>query len=92
MLYGIHAVKKVGHLNIKTKMFDFEAHFLTGGLARVFVSQPITTRASKLNIFVFKLRLTIIKVAKIFHGEYGSTISITTRKQHDTGNLFYIYL
>ena len=32
----ILAAKKVGHLNIKTKIFDFEVRVLIGGLARVF--------------------------------------------------------
>ena len=49
----ILAVRKAGYLNIKTKMFDFEAHI--GCLARVFASQPIRTRASKSKIFVFML-------------------------------------
>ena len=37
----ILAVKKVGHLNIKTKMFYFEAHVLSVWLSRVLASQPI---------------------------------------------------
>ena len=53
---SILAVRKVGHLNTKTKMFDFEAHILIGWLANTLTSQPIKTRASKSNIFVFMLR------------------------------------
>ena len=34
----ILAVRKVSHLNIKTKMFDFEESPLIGWLARVFAS------------------------------------------------------
>ena len=49
----ILAVKKVGHLNIKTKMFDFEARVLIGWLVNILTSQPIRTRTSKSNIFVF---------------------------------------
>ena len=52
----ILAVKKVDQLNIKTKIFGFEAHVLIGWVARVFASQPIRTRASKLSIFIFMLR------------------------------------
>ena len=48
--------RKVGYLNIKTKMFDFEASALIGWLARVFANQPIRKRASKSDIFVFMLR------------------------------------
>ena len=42
---SILAVRKVGHLNRKTKMFGFEAHILIGWLARVFANKPIRTRA-----------------------------------------------
>ena len=52
----ILAVRKVGHLNIKSKMFNTEARALIGWLARVFTSQPIRTHASKLTIFIFMLR------------------------------------
>ena len=61
---NILAVRKVGHLNIKTKMFDFETRILIGWLARVF-SQPIRTRASKSNIFVFMLRWPTFVTASI---------------------------
>ena len=37
-------------------MFDFEARVPIGWLANTLASQPIRTRASKLNIFVFVLR------------------------------------
>ena len=47
------AVRKVGQLNIEIKMFDFEASILIGCLTRVFAGQPIRTRTSKLNKFVF---------------------------------------
>ena len=56
VLLIILAVRKLGHLNIKTKMFDFEARVLIDRLARVFASQPIRMRASKSNIFVSMLR------------------------------------
>ena len=46
------AVRKVDHLNIITKIVDFEARILIGWIVRVFVSQPIRTRASKFNISV----------------------------------------
>ena len=55
MVY-ILAVRKVGHLNIKSKMFVFEARVLIGWLVRVFASQLIRTRTSMSNIFVFILR------------------------------------
>ena len=44
------------HLNIKPKMFDFEARVLIDWIARVFTIQSIRTRASKSNIFGFMLR------------------------------------
>ena len=59
------AVRKVGHLNIKTKMFDFEARVLIGCLANTLASQPIRTRASMSNIFVFMLRWPIFLTANI---------------------------
>ena len=34
-MFTILAVRKVGHLKIKTKMFDFEARVLIGRLARL---------------------------------------------------------
>ena len=40
-IYTILAVKKAGHLNVKTKMAIEYSH-------RVFASQPIRTRVSKL--------------------------------------------
>ena len=42
-IYNILAVRKVVHLNINTKMFDFGVRVLIGRLARVFASQPIKT-------------------------------------------------
>ena len=65
----ILAVRKVhlniGHLNIKTKIFDFEVRVLIGWLARVFASQPIRMRASKLDIFVLLLRWPTFLTASI---------------------------
>ena len=49
---NIIAVRKVGHLNIKTKIFDFDERVLIGWQARLFDNKPIRTRASKSNIFV----------------------------------------
>ena len=46
----------IDNLNIKTKIY---ASLLAGSLT-VFASQPIRTRSSKSNIFVFMLRLPII--------------------------------
>ena len=46
-----------GHLNIKTKMFDFEARVLIGWLANALASQQIRTRASRSNMFQFVLIL-----------------------------------
>ena len=63
--WTILAVRKVGHLNIKTIMFNFEAHILICWLERVFASQPIRTRASKSNIFVFMLRWPTFLTASI---------------------------
>ena len=60
----ILAVRKTGHLNIKTKMFDFEARVLIGSL-RVFASQPMRTRASKSNNFVFMSRWPAFLTASI---------------------------
>ena len=62
---NILAVRKVGHLNIRTKMFDFEARVLIGWLAGVFASQPIRTCGSKSNIFVFVLRWLTFLTASI---------------------------
>ena len=47
-------------------MFEFEARVLIGGLARVFDSQPIRTRTSKSNIFIFMLRWPTIPTASIY--------------------------
>ena len=58
-------VRKIGQLNIKTKMLDFEARVLIGWLARVFASQPINTRASRSNICDFMLRWPIFLTASI---------------------------
>ena len=46
-------------------MFDFKARVIIGWLARVFVSQPIRTHASKLNIFVFMIRWPTFLAASI---------------------------
>ena len=47
LIRNILAVTKVGHLNIKTKIFNFEASALIGWLVNILVSQPIRTRASE---------------------------------------------
>ena len=60
----ILTARKVGHLNMKTNMFEFEARI--GWLARVFVSQPIRKRTSKSNIFAFMLRWPTFLTASIF--------------------------
>ena len=60
------AVRHAGHLNIKTKMFHFKARVLIGWLANILASQPIKTRASKLNVFVFMLRLPASLTASIY--------------------------
>ena len=65
--YTILAVRKVGHLNIKTIMFYFEARVLIGWLANNFASQPMRTRASKLNICVFMLRWPTFRTASIYN-------------------------
>ena len=52
----ILAVRNAGHLNIKTKVFDFKARVLIGWLTNTLVIQPFRTRTSKTNIFVFMLR------------------------------------
>ena len=62
---NILAVRKKGNLNIKTKMFDFEVRVLIGWLANTLDSQPIRTRTSKSNIFVFMLRWPIFLTASI---------------------------
>ena len=46
-------------------MFDFEARVLIGWLANNLASQPMRTRASKLNIFVFMLRWPTFRTASI---------------------------
>ena len=73
----ILAVRKVGHLNIKTKLFDFEARVLIGWLANILASQPIRTRASKSNIFVFMLRWPTFLTASI-------GISVSVEKERDS--------
>ena len=60
----ILAVRKVGHHNIKAKIFDFEARVLIGWLARVSASQSIRRRASKSNNFFY------VKVAYFSYGQY----------------------
>ena len=62
---SILTVRKVGHLNIKTKMFDFEARILIGWLADILASEPIRTRASMSNMLVFMLRSPIFLTASI---------------------------
>ena len=42
----ILTIRKIGHLNIKTKIFDFEARVLIGWLANTLASQPIRTSVS----------------------------------------------
>ena len=59
------AVRKIGHLNIKSKMFDFEARVLIGLLANTVTCQPIRTRASKSNDFVLVLRWPTFLAASI---------------------------
>ena len=59
------AVRKIGHLNIKTNMFNFEARVMIGCLANTLDSQPIRMRASMSNIFVFMLRRPIFLTASI---------------------------
>ena len=61
----ILTVRKVGHLNIKTKMFDFVACVMIGWLANTLASQQIKTRASKTNRFVFMLRWPTFLTASI---------------------------
>ena len=65
--YTILAVRKAGHFDIKTKIFDFEMRGLIGwrSQTRVFASQPIRTCASKSNIFVFMLRWPAFLTASI---------------------------
>ena len=49
-------------------MFDFEVSVLIGWLANNLANQPIRTRASKSNIFVFMLRwpnLLTTSIAKV---------------------------
>ena len=41
----ILAVRKVGHLDIKTRMLNFEVRVLIGWLTNTFASQPIRRRA-----------------------------------------------
>ena len=67
---SILAVRKVGHLTMKTNMFDFEARVLVGWLAGILASQPIKTRASKSDIFVFMLRWTTFLTADISISTY----------------------
>ena len=64
ILVTILAVRKVGHLNIKTKMFDFEARVLIGWLANILARQPIRTHASTSKIF-FMLRWPTFLTASI---------------------------
>ena len=51
-------------------MFDFETRVLIGWLVRIFTSQPIRTRASKSNIFVFMLRWPTFFTASIITARY----------------------
>ena len=50
---SILAARKVGHLNIKTKMFDFEAHILIGWLANTLTSHSQSKRALQSQTFLF---------------------------------------
>ena len=65
ILYTILAVRKVGHLNIKINVFDFEACVLISWLENTLANEPIRTRASMSNIFVFMLRWPIFLTASI---------------------------
>ena len=75
---NILAVRKVGHLNIKTKLFDFEARVMIGWPARVFASQPIKTRALKSNLFAFMLRWTTFLTASIIRYVHCSVYLLAT--------------
>ena len=65
----ILVVRKVGHLDIKTKMSDFQASVLIGWLTNTLASQPTRTRTcgsiSESNIFVFILRWPTFLTASI---------------------------
>ena len=63
IIYPILAVRKVGHLNIKINVFDFEARVLIGWLENTLVNEPTRTRASMSNIFM--LRWPIFLTASI---------------------------
>ena len=63
-LLSILAVRKVDHLNIKTKMSNFEARVLIGWVANTVASQPIRTRASKSNIFVFMYIILLLALTR----------------------------
>ena len=52
--------KMIGNPNIATKMFDFKEGALIGWLANAVREPAEKTRTSKLNIYVFILRLSII--------------------------------
>ena len=58
-------VMKAGHINIKTKTFDFEARDLICWLVNALAIQPIRMRASKSNIYVFRLRWSAFLTASI---------------------------
>ena len=72
--YKQFAVKKAGHLTMKTKNFDFEARFLIGWLAntlRVFANQNAVI---KVKHFCFHA-----KMAYLSYCEYSSTVFLTYR-------------
>ena len=51
-LISMLAVRKAGHLNIKTKIFDFVTRVLIGWLANTLASQPIRAKHFYFNVEV----------------------------------------
>ena len=58
-------LEEIENLNIKAKMFDFEARVPIGWLAGILARQPIKTRTSEFNILVLMLRWTTFLAASI---------------------------
>ena len=89
---SILAVRKVGHLIIKTKMFDFEARVLIGWLANTLASQPIRTHASMSNTFIFMLRWPTFLTASIVNKNFEIEVilflnPVVTKSMHNTFSL-----
>ena len=85
-------MRKVGHLNIKINVFDLEVRVMIGWLANTLASQPIRTRASKSNTFVFMLRWLNFLKASIFQRSFYLLILTSVRAQSSYTQYIIIFI